>query len=107
MVKEIKSLEEFVSLLNSYPNNLIVFDFYANWCGPCVRIAPELEKLQNDYPNVLFVKVNVDYAGNDDICQKLQVSSMPTFYFFKYGKPVDKVIGAVLSAIVEKVEAHK
>lgn len=69
-----------------------IVDFYADWCGPCQMIAPELEKLVGmvtDGQNI--VKVNVDAAP--EIAGKFGVMSIPTIIKFKDGQLVDKRVG--------------
>ena len=60
MVKELVAYDEFNQLLDSHPDQLIVVDFTATWCGPCQYMAPILENLSKDFNNVVFVKVDVD-----------------------------------------------
>ena len=79
-----------------------MIDYYALWCGPCLQIAPKIEQLSKDYTNVRFYKVNVDEAS--DIATRADISSMPTFHFYKSGKLVDSVVGANLSLIKRKLE---
>lgn len=57
-------------------HNAIVVDFYANWCGPCKKIAPYVEKKCKEN-GVVLVKVDVDVNG--DAATKYGVSAMPTF----------------------------
>jgi thiol-disulfide isomerase/thioredoxin len=59
MVKELRTLEEYNTAIAT-TGKLVVFDFYATWCGPCTRIKPHFEQFAYDYPDVLFVKVDVD-----------------------------------------------
>lgn len=69
-----------------------IVDFYADWCGPCQMIAPELEKLVgmvSEGQNI--VKVNVDDAP--EIAGKFGVMSIPTIIKFKEGQQVDKRVG--------------
>lgn len=80
----------------------VVVDFYADWCGPCKRIAPDIEQLSEKNQTVIFLKVNVD--TEEEIASKYDVSSMPTFMFFKDGNKVGEVIGANLKAITQKIE---
>jgi thioredoxin 1 len=67
----------------------VIVDFYADWCGPCKTIAPIFNQLAATHtvPGWLaFVKVNVDQLQN--FAAKHQISSIPTFMFFKDGKSV-------------------
>merc|ERR1712048_771830 len=64
-----------------------LIDFYADWCGPCKAIAPELEKMAEKYTGVQFAKVNVD--DNEEVAAQEEISAMPTFKLYKSGKLVD------------------
>ena len=72
----------------------VMFDFWADWCGPCKMIAPTLDQLAEEYDGkVLFAKVDVD--SNPNLSVKFFVRSIPMNVIFKDGKPVDQIIGAV------------
>ncbi|MUM65341.1 thioredoxin [Acidianus infernus] len=95
-----KNQEELVAHLdsNTFDNfikshKVAVIDFWAEWCAPCIMLAPIIEELAKDYPQVGFGKVNSD--ENQDIAARYGVMSLPTVIFFKNGEPVDEVIGAV------------
>ena len=66
----------------------VLVDFYADWCGPCKMLAPELEKADSE---LSVVKVNVDEY--EDIAREYGVMSIPTLILFENGKPVKQTIG--------------
>ncbi len=81
-------------------------DFWAAWCGPCRMIAPIVEELAGEYEGrVQVAKLDVD--ANPRSAAKFGVRSIPTILFFKDGKLVDQVIGAVpKSALEAKLAQH-
>jgi len=94
MVKHIGSVQELDKAFSEAGDKLVLIDFYATWCGPCKTIAPELEKLAGQHPNVVVLKVDVDDA--EDVAQKYEISAMPTFKLFHKGKEIGMVMGANL-----------
>lgn len=84
--------------------SLSVIDWWAQWCSPCLQIAPKIEQLTKSYPTVKFYKIDVDAAS--DIATRAGISAMPTFHFYKNGKLLDTVVGARLSAIKDKLERY-
>ena len=95
-VSEIRTLKE----LNSWQARgpLLVVDFFAPWCGPCMEIAPQIAALAKATPSVLFIKVNVDSA-EEALMEKFEVEALPTFVFLNNGKKVGTVAGAVIGQI--------
>jgi thioredoxin 1 len=85
---------------------LAMVDFWAVWCGPCQIVAPVVEKLAEEYEGKLKVgKLDVD--TNQATAMRFNVRSIPSILFFKGGKHVDTVVGAVPKAhLVEKIEQH-
>ena len=78
-------------------NKKILVDFYANWCGPCKMIAPELEKVES---NLKVVKVDVDEF--EDLARTYGVMSIPTLILFEGGKEVKRNIGFMDKDRIEK-----
>ena len=74
-------------------NQLLLVDFWAEWCGPCKSMHPVFTRMAKKYKQVRFARVNVDDA--QDIAMKYGVQSIPTFIMFKNGKIVNKMVGAV------------
>ena len=71
----------------------MVVDFWAAWCGPCRQIAPVIEELSKDRPDVIFAKLDVD--SNQRTAAQFKVSGIPTLVFFKGGAEKGRVVGAV------------
>ena len=81
-------------------DKLIMIDFWATWCGPCLSLAPTVEAIAEDYKGKMVVgKVNVD--ENPAVSFKFKIRSLPTILFVKDGKVVDKQIGNVPRAALE------
>ena len=84
----------------------VLVDFWAPWCPPCRQIAPIVEELAGEYEGRLrAVKVNVD--DSPDVAGRYGIMSIPALVFFKDGREVGRVIGAVpkarLARAVEQV----
>ena len=69
----------------------IVADFYAEWCGPCKMLAPRLDRLSQEYPNVKFVKINIDENG--EYVADMGIRSVPTVMFFEGSKKIHTSVG--------------
>ena len=72
-------------------DRLVVLDFWAEWCGPCRMLAPVLEEIGTEYPEVVFGKVNVDEEAG--LAQMFGIVSIPTLVFRKNGKIIKKSVG--------------
>ncbi len=83
---------------------LVMVDFWAVWCGPCKMIAPIVDELSKEYDGrIKIVKLNTD--ENPEVAGRYQIMGIPTLMFFKEGKVVDKLVGALPKGqIKEKID---
>ena len=69
----------------------VVVDFWASWCGPCMMLAPVMEELDGELPQIKFCKVNVD--DERDLAMEFQIDSIPTLLCVKDGHVVRRLVG--------------
>jgi thioredoxin len=78
-----------VVLSNPLP---VIIDVYADWCGPCKRLAPIFEELNKELGgSYQFTKLNVDHESA--LSDRFHVTGMPTLIFLKNGKEVSRLVG--------------
>jgi thioredoxin 1 len=84
---------------NLKTDKYIFLFFTASWCGPCKNIKPQLEMISNKYvnPNVIFYKI--DITENEELAEKMNIKSVPTFLLLKDEKIVKYFIGADIKYI--------
>ncbi|MCE3007320.1 MAG: thioredoxin [Bacteroidetes bacterium] len=79
----------------------VFVDFWAQWCGPCLAIAPALEELADEYKGTVVIgKLDVD--ANPAISQHFRITSIPTLMLFKGGEMIDKQVGAAPKPVLKK-----
>lgn len=80
-----------------------IIDFYADWCGPCKMIAPLLEELSNDYPDIVIYKVDTEVE--QELSQVFQIRSIPSMLFIPLdGKPMMQAGALPKMTLVEVIE---
>jgi len=80
----------------------VVVEFWANWCGPCHKMAPILRRLAKEYDEqVIFAKVDVD--NNQDLAEQFTIRSIPTLVLFRNGKEWDRLSGLKSRSELEKI----
>jgi len=84
----------------------ILVDFWAPWCGPCRFIAPVLAEIAEEKAETVKIgKMNVD--DNPSVPSRFGITGIPTMILFKDGKAVEKIVGALPKAMIEKaLEPH-
>lgn len=82
----------------------VVIDFWATWCGPCIKLGPVVEELAAKYEGQAIVgKLNID--ENDEIAAENRVRNIPTVLFFKDGELKERSVGLVkLSDLEDKLK---
>ena len=80
---------------------LVVIDLWATWCGPCRMLAPVLDEIEAEMPNVKFCKINVD--EEPELTKLFKVQSIPTVAIVKDNTYLDKSVGYVPKARIVKL----
>lgn len=102
----LKDLDGGSHRLSDYRGKVVLVNFWATWCGPCRMIAPILDQLATEYAGkVKVAKLDVD--TNIKTATRFNVRSIPLLLFFKDGKVVDQIVGAVPKPHIEtKLNQH-
>lgn len=85
--KEMKFEEEITK------EKVVLVDFYADWCGPCKMLAPILEQISEENPEIKIIEVNVDEYSNE--AKNYNILSIPTLIFMENGKEKKRLVGLV------------
>ena len=79
---------------NFTKEEVVLIDFYADWCMPCVMMAPVMDELSEKFRGkIKFGKINIE--DNQELAQKFNVSSIPNFVLLKEGKVIEQFVGAM------------
>lgn len=79
----------------------VLIDFYADWCPPCKKLSPIVEKVANENSNVKFVKINID--DEEELANNYNISSIPTLLFIKEGNVIEKSVGLISKEQIENI----
>ncbi|KAJ9546135.1 hypothetical protein OSB04_025842 [Centaurea solstitialis] len=88
----------------SRSNQVAILYFTATWCGPCRLMGPLYTTLAGKYPNVVFLKIDIDEAR--DVAARWNISSVPAFFFTRNGKEIDRVVGADKASLEAKIAKY-
>ena len=92
--------ENFAAEVEQY-KGLVIIDLYADWCGPCRMLAPVIEQLEGEHPDVKFCKINVDTQR--ELAEMFRVESIPMIAAVKDNTFVDMSVGYVPKEKLEKL----
>jgi thioredoxin 1 len=98
MAQNIKSSEEWNELISS--KELVSADFWAPWCPYCLRLKPVFESVAKEYPDIKFVKINVDQE--QEISSRYGIRGIPVIKFFCEGKELDEIVGYISKDALSK-----
>ncbi|MCA9151451.1 MAG: thioredoxin [Planctomycetales bacterium] len=82
----------FDALLASEPEKPILVDFWAEWCGPCKALAPDVEAIAGEYREKLTV-AKVDIDESPELAQRYEVEYVPTLIIFRNGQELTRLVG--------------
>ena len=87
-------------------DTLVVVDFWAQWCGPCRKLAPVLEQVQAEFKDEIKV-VKIDADKNMNTAREYGISSLPSVFIFKDGEVKEFMAGMMQkSAIVSNIKKY-
>ena len=78
-----------------------LFDFYADWCGPCQMMHPVVDELEKSHPEIEVKRVNID--EEDELAEKYNVSTIPCFVVEVDGKEIAREVGVLPPKKLEKL----
>lgn len=86
--------------------DLVIVDYWAPWCGPCVSFAPTYERMSDKYPDIIFAKVNTEVE--QELAGYFKIRSIPTLMVFRENVIVYSEAGALpasgLEQLIEQVQ---
>ncbi|WP_101296436.1 thioredoxin [Halegenticoccus soli] len=101
----VRSADHLTELLDDH--DVVLADFYADWCGPCKMLEPIVAEIARDTPAAV-AKVNID--ARRDLAAQYGVRSVPTLVLFADGDPVERIVGVrekhVLAELVERYRSE-
>jgi thioredoxin 1 len=78
----------------------VLVDFWATWCGPCMRLGPIIEEIAAEYDGKAIIG-KCDIEENDELTEQFGIMNVPTVVFLKDGKEVDRVVGLAMKNVYQ------
>ncbi|CAH2322880.1 glutaredoxin-3 [Pelobates cultripes] len=104
VVVEAGSPSQFEELLQKAGNSLLVVHFWAQWAPQCSQMNEVMEELAKDQPQVTFVRLEAEAIP--EVSEKYEITSVPTFLFFKNSQKIDRLDGAHAPELTKRVQRH-
>ncbi len=87
-------------------DGVVVIDLWATWCGPCIMLAPVIEEIEKEMPDVKFCKINVD--DERELAMEFKIQSIPTIAIVKNNTFLDLSVGLVpKEKLVKLINAYR
>ena len=99
-------MEEYNRKVSEAGDTLLVVDFWAPWCGPCKRISPVLDGFKEKY-GIKVLKVNTTEEDGNEVSNNFNITSLPTFYFYKNKEKVAVLKGAGKKKLEDLIVIHR
>ena len=99
-------MEEYNRIVSEAGETLLVVDFWAPWCAPCRKISPVLDGFKEKY-GFKLLKINTMEEENWEVKNNFNITSLPTFYFYKNGKRVEILKGARPKELENLIVIHR
>ncbi|XP_006009846.1 glutaredoxin 3 isoform X1 [Latimeria chalumnae] len=103
-VLEVGSADQFGEVLQKSGKSLVVVHFWATWAPQCIHMNDVLAELAKKNPQVTFVKLEAEAVP--EVSEKHEISSVPTFLFFKNSQNIDRLDGANAPELTRRVQRH-
>tara|TARA_Y100001970_G_C14142809_1_gene808165 strand:- start:1082 stop:1402 length:321 start_codon:yes stop_codon:yes gene_type:complete len=88
-------------------NGYILYYFTANWCKPCQSIWNDIIEISDRYTTILFYKIDIDDEDNNEICEKCNIKSIPSFFLFNNRNFIQKMEGANIDRLKDILDKIK
>lgn len=105
MLIEIECESQLSEIIKGSGNTLVVVDCYAQWCHPCKVIVPFLKQLEVEFPDIKFIKVDIDEY--EEFAESESVDVTPTLLFYKGGKRLGHISGTNKEKLREYVVKYR
>lgn len=93
--------KESFAKLTAQNEKAVLIDFWASWCGPCMKLTPELEALAADHDDLIVGKINIEEPANTELAVSLGVNSIPALFFYRNGQLEKQLVGYMKKADLE------
>lgn len=93
MPKTVTSTEEFQQEVDQSENNLVVVEYFTDWCTKCSQTINWIEDLEQKYEHAVFLRIDCDTLPR--LAQSKKIRVVPTYHFYKKGIMVERLVGAI------------